>query len=585
MPNAGPKNEEKAGAGDDARRRNMGFWRNLSIRTKVNAAFIAVLLTSCGLGAFALVQLAAVNGAAADIRDNWLPSVEAVGKLSQLTEEWRNKEALEILASDEAAIRDLDRQVASYPGRVAELRKLYEPMVTPGKERGLVDEYDRNLAQYVKLEPAMLAHARKNENEEATTIFRDQMLPVFEKMRAALLADASYNAEEGRKAADQGAAVYNSAHALIIGTLIFATLLCVGAGVAISMGVARPLARTTGAVGKLAAGDLSVAVEGTERGDELGALAKALQVFKDGALEKKRLQEEQEELKLQAERERKAALGKVADAFEASVKEVVTVVAAAAGEMQSTAQSMGETAEETTRQSTAVAAASEQASSNVQTVASAMEELSSSIAEIGRQVEQSTRMARSAVEQAQTTGTTVDGLSRAAQRIGDVIKLIQDIASQTNLLALNATIEAARAGEAGKGFAVVASEVKTLATQTAKATEEISTQIAEIQGATGQTVSAMQSIGGIIAQLDEIASTIAAAVEEQSAATQEINSNVQQAARGTGEISTNIHRVNEAAGQTAAASSQVLSSASELSQQGERLRLEVDGFIGKLRAA
>jgi methyl-accepting chemotaxis protein len=261
------------------------------------------------------------------------------------------------------------------------------------------------------------------------------------------------------------------------------------------------------------------------------------------------------------------------------VKDVVGIVASAASEMEASAQSMSATAEETNRQSTAVAAASEQAATNVQTVASAAEELSASIREIQQQMTNSARIAQQAVEQVDRTDTTVTGLVQAADKIGEVVNLISDIASQTNLLALNATIEAARAGEAGKGFAVVASEVKNLANQTAKATEEIGQQIAAMQTATGESVQAIRGIGETIKQISEVTTTVASAVEEQGAATQEISRNVQQAAAGTQEVSSNITGVSQAATQTGTAAGQVLNAARELAQQGQQLNTEIDGFL------
>jgi len=261
------------------------------------------------------------------------------------------------------------------------------------------------------------------------------------------------------------------------------------------------------------------------------------------------------------------------------VQQVVDVVASASAEMEASAQSMSATAEETNRQASAVAAASEEASTNVQTVASAAEELSSSISEISRQVTQSSEVARKAVEEAAKTNTTVKGLVEAAQKIGDVVNLINDIAGQTNLLALNATIEAARAGEAGKGFAVVASEVKSLATQTAKATEDIGRQIGAIQGATNDAVNAIHGIGQTIEEIAKIASNISAAVEEQGSATQEIARNVQQASVGTQEVSSNITGVTRAATDTGSAAGQVLTAAQELARQGDALKKEVESFL------
>ncbi len=267
-----------------------------------------------------------------------------------------------------------------------------------------------------------------------------------------------------------------------------------------------------------------------------------------------------------------------------AVKNAVETVSSAAEEMQSSAQSLSATAEETSRQSTAVAAASEEATSNVQTVAAATEELSSSVQEVGRQVDESNRIATEAVREAEKTNANVVGLADAAQKIGDIVNLINDIASQTNLLALNATIEAARAGEAGKGFAVVASEVKNLATQTAKATEEISQQVAEIQEATTEAVSAIGDISNTIGKMSEIAKVVSQSVQEQIVATREIAENVQQAASGTQEVSSNIVKVQEASSETGSSASQMLDAASELSRQSTILRQQVDDFMNDSRS-
>jgi methyl-accepting chemotaxis protein len=353
----------------------------------------------------------------------------------------------------------------------------------------------------------------------------------------------------------------------------------------IGRGISHPVVRMCEAMRALANGDRTVEIPGVGRKDEIGQMADTVAVFRDSMVEAERLREDNERHKAEAEAERKAGMIRLADTFEAGIKGVVNSVASQATEMQSAALAMTHTAETATQQATAVAASVEQASANVQTVATAAEELSASVLEIGRQVEQSSNIADHAVVEADRTNTTVEGLSRTAQRIGEVVQLIETIAGQTNLLALNATIEAARAGDAGKGFAVVASEVKSLASQTAKATEEIRAQISEIQGATGQTVEAIRSIGTTIRQMSEIATTIASAVEEQGAATREIASNVHQAAQGTGDIASNIEGVSHAAGETGAAASQVLSSAGELARQSETLRRDVDDFLANVRAA
>jgi methyl-accepting chemotaxis protein len=352
----------------------------------------------------------------------------------------------------------------------------------------------------------------------------------------------------------------------------------------IARSIVQPLRAMTATMARLATGDTQVAIP-AGRSDEIGDMARAVEVFRDSMIDATRLRADQEAQKRQAEADKQLALNKMADEFESGVLAALDTLASAAGKMRATAESMASTAEETSRQATTVAAASEQASANVQTVAAATEELTSSIAEIGRQVVDSAGIAGRAVDEATRTDATVQGLSAAAEKIGAVVKLISDIASQTNLLALNATIEAARAGEAGKGFAVVASEVKSLANQTARATEEISAQVAAMQEATGDTMHAIQGISGIIGTISEITTTIASAVEQQGAATQEIARNVQEAARGTGEVSVNIIGVNQAASETGAAASMVLSSAEELGRQADTLRGNVGKFLAKIRAA
>jgi methyl-accepting chemotaxis protein len=372
--------------------------------------------------------------------------------------------------------------------------------------------------------------------------------------------------------------------------LLMSLVIALGAGMValgawvIVRGIARPLNGMTDAMKTLAAGDVTADVPARDRGDEIGDMAGAVQVFKDNMIRARELEAEQKKTQ-EAREQRRQVVDKLIATFETSAAIVVEAVSGAAIQMQSSASSLSASAEESARQASAVASASEEASSNVQTVASATEELSASVQEIGRQVTTSTTIANRAVGEAQAMDKTVSGLADAAQKIGEVAELIRSIAGQTNLLALNATIEAARAGEAGKGFAVVASEVKNLANQTAKATEEIAGQIDAIQGASAATVKAIKGIGETIGEMSRISSAIASAVEEQSAATQEIARNVQQAAVGAQEVSANIGGVTEASRVTGSAANDVLGAADKLAKQSGDLRSQVQTFISGVRSA
>ena len=367
------------------------------------------------------------------------------------------------------------------------------------------------------------------------------------------------------------------------GLLVALLLFGAGAILLILRRVTRPIGRITQAMHNVAQGELETEVPFLDRRDEIGGMAGTLERFKQ-ALVAHRASEEAAKAEADAKLRRAQALDSLIGGFEKSVADLVGSLSSAATELQSSAQSMSATAEQTNQQSATVASASAQASTNVQTAAAAAEELSSSIGEISRQLSQATAIAGRAVEDAAKTNQSVQGLSSSAQAIGDVVKLISEIAAQTNLLALNATIEAARAGDAGKGFAVVASEVKALANQTGKATEEISARIAEMQGATQQSVSAIEGIVKVIEEINRISTTIAAAVEEQTAATQEIARNVHQASDGTTEVSANIEGVTAAARETGGAATQVLHAAGDLNRQSANLNVEVGQFIASVRA-
>jgi methyl-accepting chemotaxis protein len=368
--------------------------------------------------------------------------------------------------------------------------------------------------------------------------------------------------------------------ALLLGAL---GLTLLGLGIVLRR-VVSPLKEMASVMTRLAGGDLAIAIQGVDRLDEIGLMAKAIDVFKVNMVETRRLAQEQE-----TERQARLARGQKIETltgrFDSKVSRVLEIISSATLELEATASVMSANSEQTSRQATTVAAATEEASASVQTVATAAAELSASIREIARQVEQSSRSAQAASAEVGKTNETVRGLAESSAKIGDVINLINDIASQTNLLALNATIEAARAGDAGKGFAVVANEVKSLANQTAKATGDIKAQITAVQDSTQQAVGAIASIVSRIDEINGIAGVISAAVEEQSAATNEIARNVQQAAAGTQEVSSNVVGVSEAAAETGSAAAQVLSATKSLTKETHELKDAVGDFLSDVRSA
>lgn len=486
---------------------------------------------------------------------------------------------------------ELDTEkVDSYVGELAGTDTKIDTILIglAGNQKIVSTEVTKKLAEVraakTKITAEIAAAAKNFAQKDALALINGP----FEKNTAAALAllnsieanvdqlAASVHAE--MSASEKRASIITPASVVLV-------LLAIGCGFfVIRRTIVTPLGNLTGVVGELAAGNLNITLSNLSRSDEIGRLSRAVEVFKENGIERERLKTEAE--REQAGRvDRQHALEGAIKTFERNASSVVAGVAAAANQLQASAQSMLAAAEETSLQSTSVASAAHQASINVQGVAAAGEELAASVNEIGRQARHSSEIADGAVSAAQATDSKVQELAIAAEKIGTVVGLINNIASQTNLLALNATIEAARAGEAGRGFAVVASEVKELAAQTTSATNEISQTIANIQAVTAESILAIQTIGQTIGQLDGIARSITSSMEEQARATSEIAGNVQQAARGTEEVSASITHVTEAATTAGSASSQVLDAAAELSRQSEALQGEIEQFLISVRAA
>jgi len=483
--------------------------------------------------------------------------------------------------------------MANHRERLKQLKKEYderhefwvksdlEPVV---KARMVVDSHREVQRFWNAIEQVFLPALAKADSGAATKSYSE--------ITAAYLAHRALIDEIVKKTTDDNSAIEAAAtqrvttFTVILWGISGLVFLIIGGGLAgVGLGVIRPMTRMTDVMARLAGGGLDIEIPSLKRSDEVGAIARAVQVFRENALRVQAMESEQAGLKVRAEEERKVAMSRVADGFEQAIGKIIEAVSSASSEIELAAGSLTRTAETSHKHTAEAASASDRSSANAQSAAAASEQMASSVTEIGRQVKQSEDITHAAVRQAEQTNERIAELSQSAGRIGEVVKLIAAVAEQTNLLALNATIEAARAGEAGRGFAVVASEVKALAAQTAKATEEIGAQITQMQSATQQSVAAIKAIGGTIGQISEISTAIAAAVEQQSSATQDIARNVQQSAQGAIEVGGRLADVSRGSADTQAAAEQVHSSARSLSREGNSLKLEVGKFLQTIRAA
>ncbi|HTG05549.1 MAG TPA: methyl-accepting chemotaxis protein [Bradyrhizobium sp.] len=554
-----------------------------SIRTKITVVVAFLLVAMSAMGALNIRQMYTINSATVDIANNWLPSVRVLGELRAATITYRAIVRSHLLATDEAGKQLQEDLLAKWITNTDKARKAYEPLITSAEERAFYDEFSTAWAEYLAGVKEVLVLSRKNEDKEARVLHAKASLAGV-KADETLQKDVLLNSRGADAAGLQASESFDNDIKIVLSSLLLTIVIGIGAAVFLVRGVSAGIKSIVAPMQALGNGDLTAQVPHQGETTEIGAMAEALQVFKQALIAKKAA-DEAAARDADAKIERGRRVDNITRDFESLIGEIVATVSSASTQLEASAGTLTTTAERAQQLTTTVAAASEEASTNVRSVASATEEMASSINEIGRQVQDSARMAGEAVEQARKTNDRVSELSKAAARIGDVVELINTIAGQTNLLALNATIEAARAGEAGRGFAVVASEVKALAEQTAKATGEIGQQITGIQTATQDSVNAIKEIGGTIEKLCEISSTIASAVEEQGAATQEISRNVQQAAHGTQQVSSNITDVQRGASETGSASSQVLAAAQSLSGDSNRLKLAVGKFLNSVRAA
>ena len=565
----------------------MRFLNNISLIVKIALPFALTLMIGAGLITYARSVMHGLADQAAGIADVQAARLDALMHLRGGITEAAVMDRNMLLESDpQTKVRFRMLQQAG----MAEAREASDRLIalagTP-ERRAFNESFRRDVDGYFATLDRVNEIGMRGQRDEAFRIARDEGIParlkLTEWMKDRATAQAGELAAAKARAAEEAAQGTHTLIGFAVTGLVAALVL---AGLIVVVSITRPLGSLVGVLQRMAKGEIEAEIGEAARGDEIGAVGRAVEGIKAMVARKAA---EEAEVKRRADEaaaaERRRTMIELADGFEAAVGGIVGLVASSATELQATAQQLTSTATETASQSTTVAAAAEEAACNVGTVAAAAEELGSSVQEISRQVQGSTGLAQAAVGEADQTAQLVQALRATSARIGDMVGLISTIASQTNLLALNATIEAARAGEAGRGFAVVAAEVKELANQTARATEEIGGQIAEIQGVTDRAVSAIGTITTRIREINTVATGIAAAVEQQGAATQEIVRNVAQASSGTSEVTSNIAGVAQASEETGAAASQVLASASELSRQSEHLSAEVQRFLATVRAA
>ncbi|WP_372089098.1 methyl-accepting chemotaxis protein [Tistrella mobilis] len=554
---------------------------SLSIGKKLIIAFATLTAVILLTGVFGFSQLSTLEDASYELRGNRIPSLKIIAEVTNEMQSHR-------IAASRLVVDD---NPANWPAYLAEMNRHVENLAAAGKVyQGLIsDEVEAAGVKaataawgaYLKVTEKMVAAVRSGDGVAAAALYLGETRAAREAMVAEMEKLRQMNVDSSVVAGNRSRAAYESANTVLAVAMVVGLVIAVAATLVMTRSVSTPVRKMTGAMRRLADRDTGVEIPGADRGDEIGEMAKAVETFRDGMIRADRLAAEQEQSRA-AEEGRRRRREDLTEGFVSRIATIVATLSGASEQVRGSADGLARTADDQSARSTTVAAAAEEASANVQTVATASEELAASIREVGARTVETADVTRAAVRQAEATDGTVQELAASARKIGDVIELIQQIAEQTNLLALNATIEAARAGEAGKGFAVVASEVKNLATQTARATEEIQAQINAMTGATGRTVEAIREISSTITRVGALTTAVASAVEQQVAATAEIARNTQQASSGTSEVLESIAGIASAAGLTGRSAEEMSAASRALAGRTRELKGVVDRYVDEV---
>ncbi len=554
---------------------------SIKVRLYFSAALTAVALLS--LSGFATLKSNTMADAGAHIFD---VASEGIAKTGDFVEKYEQTRGLISSAPSELDLAKVKALHTKVDANIAEMEEMLAGLRKHMKSEdvGLVDAISQEMKAMDVVAGKIFDFVAAFAQEQAMAIVAGDFAKIETKIGEQLVALKAYDTALAQAALDSLTATRTQIQQSMLIGGVLTVLVVAGLGIFVASSVSKRTANLTKVMTTLAGGELNVKVPYSKESDEIASMAKAVEVFKDNLIETEQRREEEKRKAREDQVRREKHDGLFRD-FEASVSIVVSTVSHSAQEMRRYAESLSHSADEASKRAATVATGASQAASNVATAAAATEELTASIHEITRQVSDSTRTATAAVDEARLANQAVSSLSNAANKIGQVVQMISEIANQTNLLALNATIEAARAGEAGKGFAVVASEVKNLASQTAKATEDITTQISTMQQVVGEAVHAIQGMAHTIEKINSGATAISAAVEEQGAATSEIARSVQEASSGTKDVSDSIGTVMTAANETGQVAGEVLNAASALAGESTRLQEEVESFIKGMRAA